>query len=70
MRNWVKWCIEHNLSLVPYVVLFLLILVYLLYGMVEGVKEGVKEWAKEWAGDLRWLNKKVSDNRTNKEHGK
>ena len=61
MINWVKWCVEHNLSLVPYVVLFLLIPVYLLYGMVEGVKE--------WAGELRWLNKKVSDNRTNKEHG-
>ena len=65
MRNWVKWCVEHNLSLVPYVVLFLLIPVYLLYGMDEVVKEGVKEWV----GELRWLNKKVSDNRTNKEHG-
>lgn len=60
MRNWVKWCIEHNLSLVPYVVLFLLIPVYLLYGIKV---EGVKEWVEE----LRWLNKKVSDNRTNKE---
>ena len=61
MINWVKWCVEHNLSLVPYVVLFLLIPVYLLYGMVEEVKERV--------GELRQFNKKVSDNRTNKEHG-
>lgn len=62
MRKWVKWCVEHNLSLVPYVVLFLLVPVYLLYGMVEGVKE--------WAEELRDFNKKVSGIRINKEHGK
>ena len=62
MRKWVKWCVEHNLSLVPYVVLFLLVPVYLLYGMVEGVKE--------WAEELRDFNKKVSGIRINKERGK
>ena len=62
MRKWVKWCVEHNLSLVPYVVLFLLVPVYLLYGMVEGVKE--------WAEELRHFNKKVSSIRINKERGK
>lgn len=66
MRKWVKWCVEHNLSLVPYVVLFLLVPVYLLYGMVEGAVGGVKEWA----GELRRFNEKVSDIRTNKERGK
>lgn len=66
MRNWVKWCVEHNLSLVPYVVLFLLIPVYLIYGMVEGAVGGVKEWV----GELRQFNKKVSDIHTNKERGK
>ena len=62
MRKWVKWCVEHNLSLVPYVVLFLLVPVYLLYGMVEGVKE--------WAEELRDFNKKVSGIRINKERSK
>ena len=44
MRNWVKWCITHNLSLVPYVVLVLLLPAYLFIGMRVGVKEYIDEF--------------------------
>lgn len=51
MHNWVKWCIVHNLSIVPYVALLLLTPFYLIVGMVGGVKE--------WMGDFQLLNKEV-----------
>ena len=51
MRNWVKWCITHNLSLVPYVVLVLLLPAYLFIGMRVGVKE--------WIDEFQYLNGRI-----------
>ena len=51
MRNWVKWCILHNLSLVPYAVLILLLPAYLFIGMRGGVNE--------WIDEFRYLSRRI-----------
>ena len=51
MRNWVKWCILHNLSLVPYAALTLLLPAYLFIGMRGGVKE--------WIDEFRYLSRRI-----------
>ena len=51
MRNWVKWCIVHNLSLVLYVVLVLLLPAYIFIGMRVGVKE--------WVDEFQYLNGRI-----------
>ncbi len=57
MRNWVKWCIAHNLSLVPYVVLVLLLPAYLFIGMRVGVKE--------WVDEFQYLNGRIKQEMSN-----
>ena len=57
MRNWVKWCITHNLSLVPYVALVLLLPAYLFIGMRVGVKE--------WVDEFQYLNGRIKGEMSN-----
>ena len=57
MRNWVKWCILHNLSLVPYAVLILLLPAYLFIGMRGGVKE--------WIDEFRYLSRSIKPEMSN-----
>ena len=57
MRNWVKWCILHNLSIVPYMVLILLIPAYLFVGARGGVKE--------WIDEFRYLSRRIKQEMPN-----
>ncbi len=63
MRNWVKWCIVHNLSLVLYVTLALLLPAYLFVGM----RGGVKEWIDEFQCLSRRIKREMSNNSIDKE---
>lgn len=63
MRNWVKWCIVHNLSLVLYVVLALLLPAYLFIGM----RGGVKEWIDEFQYLSSSIKRETSNNSLDEE---
>ncbi len=63
MRNWVKWCIVHNLSLVLYVTLALLLPAYLFTGM----RVGVKEWVDEFQYLSRSIKRETPNNSLDEE---
>ena len=47
MRNWVKWCINHNLKWVLYIILVCMFPIY----VFSYIKEGYMDWVSE----VKWV---------------